>query len=163
MTTPDDPILTNADVYREIAVESLRSAEFALDAHKRRKENGSPGFVLSYDPARTSFKHSMIAIVFAGMCIEARLWLYGSQRLGVAEYTPIDRLPLEQRLAALGIVDEALEADVKTFRLARKDLVHEKAVPLSLDQSPARIVQKEAATAVNLIFRVERALAETLK
>lgn len=102
----------------------------------------------------------MIAIVFAGMYIEAKLWLFGCSLLGTSKYKPIDKQLLEQRVAALGIADQMLQADLKAYREARNALVHEKPVPLSMDKSPIRIAQTEAAKAVQLMYRVEKALAK---
>ena len=38
-----DPIFTNVVVYKEIAADSLRAAEDLLVAHRRPKDDGSPG------------------------------------------------------------------------------------------------------------------------
>lgn len=135
-TFPEDPIFSNARVYQQIAVEALGRAQSSLADHRRPKEDGSPGYVLTHDPERASLKNSFIAMVFAGMTMEAQLWLHGCERLGTVQYEPIDRQPLELRLASLGILDDVLAADMRAFRLARKALVHEKAVPLSRDKSP---------------------------
>ena len=156
----NDPIFTNARLYRDIATEALSASEAAFFQKSRPKDDGSPGRVIAFDPEHRSFKQSMIAIVFAGMYMEARLWLFGCNRLGAAKYKPVDQLPLEQRLAALGIDDKTLEVDLKNYREARRALVHEKSVPLSMDASPIRIAQAEAAKAVQLMYRIEAALTE---
>ena len=151
---PDDPIFSNARVYEQIAVEALDRAQSSLAAHRQPKEDGSEGYVLTGDPTRASFKDSMIAMVFAGMTMEARLWLHGCDRLGDAQYKPIDAKALELRLVPLGIHDVGLADDMKAFRLARKALVHEKALPLSRDRSPILVAQDEAAKAVVLMMRL---------
>jgi hypothetical protein len=94
------------------------------------------------------------------MYIEARLWLHGCSRLGIAKYRSIDRQPLEDRLPALGVSDTMLRDDLKEYRESRKSLVHEKPVPLSMETSPTRVAQTEAAKAMALMDRVDRALAE---
>ena len=104
----------------------------------------------------------MIAIVFAGMYIEARLWLHGCSRLDMAKYRAIDKHPLEERLPALGLSDAMLRDDLKKYRESRKSLVHEKPVPLSMEASPTRVAQTEAAKAVALMERVDRALADSV-
>ena len=91
---------------------------------------------------------------------DARLWLSGCSLMGAPKYKPIDKQPLEERLPALGVFDRALHADLADFRQARKSLVHEKPVPLSMDTSPTRTAQAEAAKAVALMYRVEEALEE---
>ncbi len=157
---PDDPIFSNSRVYHDIAVEALTASESASTAGSRPKGDGSPGRVLAYDPERRSFKQSMIAIVFAGMYIEAQLWLHGCGRLGIAKYRSIDKQPLEERLPVLGVSNQTLRDDLKKYRESRKSLVHEKPVPISMDESPTRIAQTEAAKAVALMERVDRALAD---
>jgi hypothetical protein len=153
-----DPILTNAAVYRAIATEAYARATAELDARRTPIGEGHPGHVVRYDPEQKSFKDSMIAIVFVGMYIEARFWTYGCSKLGIDAYKKVDRQPLERRLSALGILDETLGAELKAFRLARSALVHEKAVPISLDDSPLYTAQREAGKAVDLMHRVEVAL-----
>lgn len=158
MATLPEPILTNAQVYRDIAAESLQASEALIDAHRRPKNDGTPGSVLSLDPGRRSFKLSLIAIVFAGMFIEAAFWLYGSATLGADQYKSIDRRELEKRLRGLGIEDADLEAKLRAYREVRKELVHEKALPFSTDPTPIRVAQKEARKAVELMFHVEDVL-----
>lgn len=49
----------------------------------------------------------------------------------------------------------------KNYREVRKELVHEKPVPLSMDKSPICVAQEEAARAVRLMHRIiDEALAE---
>ena len=145
-------------MYREIAAESLRESEEFFEAHRRPRDDGSGGHVITVDPDRQSLKHSFIAIAFAGMYIEAALWLYGSRKLGVDKYRPIDRLELEKRLPPLGVNDKDLEAKLKDYRETRKDMVHEKAVPFSQVTTPTRYGQKEAKKSVELMLRVETLL-----
>jgi hypothetical protein len=147
-------------LYRDVAMEALVASEAEVDKHRRPREDGSPGHVITYDPGHTSFKQSMIAIVFAGMYMESQLWLFGCNLLGATEYKPIDKLPLDQRVSALGITDTELQADLKHYREVRKELVHEKPVPLSTDRSPIRVAQEQAAKAVGLMHRIDEALAE---
>ena len=141
-------------MYQQIAVEALDRARSSGAAHRRPKEDGSEGYVLTIDPMRASFKDSMIAIVFAGMTMEAQLWLHGCGRLGETRYRPVDGKALELRLAPLGIHDDVLAADMKAFRLSRKALVHEKAVRSSQDTSPLLVAQDEAAKAIDLMIRL---------
>ena len=153
-----DLILTNAGVYRTIALEACARAEAEVDARQTPIGEGHPGHVVRYDPEQKSFKDSMIAIVFAGMYIEARFWIHGCATLGIAKYKPIDGQLLERRLSALGVMDEALSDELKAFRLARKALVHEKAIPISTDDSPLYTAQREASKAIELLVRVDAAL-----
>ena len=141
-------------------MEAFVASAAEVDKRRRPRDDGSPGHVITYDPVHTSFKQSMIAIVFAGMYMESQLWLFGCNVLGATEYKRIDKLPLDQRVSKLGITDTALQADLKNYREVRKELVHEKPVPLSMDRSPIRVAQEEAAKAVQLMHRLDEALAE---
>ncbi len=152
-------IFTNSQVYRQIAEDAHRSAIAELNAHRTPHDDGRPGYVIRFDPERRSFKQSMIAIVFAGMYIESRLWIVGCQRLGRDAYSKIDQRKIEERLPPLGITDASLVADCKAYRESRKILVHEKAVPIHEDVSPSRVAQDEATVAVRLMTRVDHALA----
>ena len=159
MTTPIlDPILSNVRVYRDIATNAHIEAETLAASATVARNDGSGGSVVTYDPLQRSFKASLVAIVFAGMYIEALCWLIGCQRLGVEKYRDIDAKPIEKRLAELGVTDAILLEDALAFRKARKELVHEKALPPSIDLSPVRSGQGEALRAIALLKRVERTL-----
>jgi hypothetical protein len=102
---PPDPVFTNIRLYRKIAIESLREAEDEMNPRRTPRSDGSGGDVITYDPDERSFKCSMIAIVFAGMYIEARLWLHGCKLVGIESYKGIDKQPLEERMKPLGLTD----------------------------------------------------------
>jgi hypothetical protein len=156
---PPDPLLTNAIVYRDIALAALaRSQEWDS---KHVKPRGDGGRVIDLDLAQPSFKDSLIAIVFAGMYMEAALWIVGCRRLGIPVYEKIDKKKtLEDRVQHLGILDTQLHSALKTYREARNSLVHEKAVPSSQDISPSGTGQDEAKKAVALMLRLEQALKQ---
>ena len=153
--TLPDPVLSNAVLYRQMAEDAFAAAQASLSAHRRPKDDGSDGYVFSYDPSRASFKHSLIAIVFAGITIEAYLWLYGSEVLGRQQYRLIEKkLALEEVLPRLGIGDPDMYAEARRFREARNDLVHEQALPLSASLEPLRRGQEEAERAVTLMNKI---------
>jgi hypothetical protein len=162
-------VLTNSQLYRDIAIESWRQSQVALDAHRQPKSEGSGGYVSRRDPTFASFKQAMIAIVFAGMYLEARLWVVGSARVGTVAYKTTDKKALEERVTHLGITDSALIADLKEYREARKDLVHEKTPHFVgaeedgflVSTQPVSIVaaQDLARRAVDLKCRVDDALS----
>jgi hypothetical protein len=154
---PVDPTFTNLGLYREIALEAFQLSQHELETHRRPRDEAD-GYVTSFDPHSTSFKQAMVAIVFAGMFMEALLWVTGSRRLGVQAYTPVDKKGLEERAQTLGVTDHELLGDLKAYRQVRKELVHEKAVPFSQDKSPTRVAQVEARKAVNLMSRLEAVL-----
>ena len=155
---PADPTFTNFGLYREIALEALEMSQRELDAHRRPRDEGSGGHIMSFDPHSASFKQAMVAIVFAGMFMEALLWIQGTRKLGVDAYRPVDKKALEERAQALGITDADLIADLKAYREVRKELVHEKAVPFSQDKSPTRVAQVEARKAADVMERLAAAL-----
>ena len=156
-------IVTNSRVYRQIAEEALQSAIAEMSTHRSPRDDGQPRQVIRYDPEQRSFKQSMVAVVFAGMYIESRLWIVGCQLLGRDAYRRLDQKAIEERLRPLGIDDASLIADCKAYRESRKDLVHEKAVPIHEDRSPLRVAQDEAKMAVQLMIRVDEALKESTR
>src|SRR5205085_495862 len=85
-------VITNLSVYLAIAEEAAAESTRLLEAHRRPKPDGQPGYILSLDPERKSFKQSLIAIAFAGMYLEALLSLAGRSRWGKDFYDEkIDR------------------------------------------------------------------------
>lgn len=145
-------MLSNAQVYLAIAEEALTESNRLDEATRTPKPDGEHGFVITYDPEHTSFKRSMIAIVFAGLYFEALLYMVGVERLGKDEYMKIDRKCYEEKLHALGVFDIETLATCKRFREARKDLVHEKAVgPYEMEKCTFRAAQCEAEIAVSFV------------
>jgi hypothetical protein len=155
-------LLTNAHVYRAIAEEALAEA-VRLDAGgKRPKPDGSPGFVIQFDPERKSFKQSLIAIAFSGIYLEALLFVHGTFRMGADWEKKFDRKLYEEKLAALGITDTELLASAKRLREVRNDLVHEKARPLdNAALSNNYWAQAEASTSLAFIKAIAALLNGT--
>jgi hypothetical protein len=151
-----DPILSNLLVYRTIAVDALAASEASYTEHTRQTEDG--GLVTTLDPQQMSFRHSLIAIVFAGMYMEAALWVFGCGKLGIPQYKSIDRRPLEARATALGVGDQRLRDALQAYREARAELVHEKAVPLGQQAARWRTGQDEAKKAVDTMLLLEAAI-----
>ncbi len=151
-------MLSNVTVYLAIADTALAEAQ-RLDAEGRRpKPNGEPGFIITFDPDQQSFKQSLIALVFAGVYLEALMYLVGIQRLGKREYLKIDRKKYEEKLLALGICDQELLSAGKRFREARNDLVHEKAVAIQeINASELKKAQHEAEVGVAFVRSVANA------
>lgn len=150
--------ITNSDLFRQIAEDALAIAVAELAMRKLPIDGEAGRSILVHDPQRTGFKQSLIAIVFAGMYIEARLFIVGSHRVGIDEYRLIDRKVIEERLIALGIADTSLIADCKAYREARRELVHEKATDPQFYET-IRMAQDVATRSVALMDRVDRALA----
>lgn len=136
---------TNIEVYRAIAEDAFEEMIQLDSSSRRRKDDGSNGFIITYDPEHKSFKKSMIVVVFTGMWLEALLHQEIVKKYGEEEFKKVDRKKTyEQKLALLGIHDQELMDKVKRFRETRKELVHEKAF---LDEGLIKTAQKEANVA----------------
>jgi hypothetical protein len=145
-------MLSNANIYLTIAVEALKASKRLDEASRRPKPDGQPGFVVTLDPERKSFKQSLVAIVFAGIYLEALLYIVGVAKFGKGGYEKIDLQHYENRLVALGISDQETLKACKQFREARKDLVHEKAIdPQAVGEATFRAAQREAENAVAFV------------
>jgi len=152
-------MLSNLTTYLAIAEEALAET-LRLDGLARiPKPDGQPGYVVAIDVNRQSFKQSLIAISFAGMYLDALLYIVGTVRLGVAEYLKIDRKTYEEKLSLLGVSDAKLLATCKRFRETRNDLTHEKAVDIDkAGDHEFRMAQREAAACVSFVKDVANAL-----
>ena len=145
-------MMSNAHVYLAIAEGALAESKRLDEATRIPRPDAQPGFVVTYDPEHTSFKQSLIAIVFAGIYLEALLYMVGVGQLGKDEYMKIDRKHYEEKLQALGVTDIETLATCKRFREARNDLAHEKAIePLTIDGTAFRTAQREAEIAVSFV------------
>lgn len=138
-------MITNLEIYLAIAEEAHSDMRAAMAKGITPKPNGEPGFVMRSEPDRRSFKQAMIAIAFAGMYLEALIYIVLQNRFGRTNALKLDRLPYEDRLKELGITDDDLHNRVKVFRDARKDLVHEKAVAVADIGNQVRHVAQDAA------------------
>jgi len=79
-------VLSNFDVYFAIAEEALRKSKELGEAHRAPKPDGTPGYILRFDPERQSFKQALISIVFSCISLEDLLYIYGIQRFGKKKY-----------------------------------------------------------------------------
>jgi hypothetical protein len=87
---------------------------------------------MTFDPERRSFKHSLVAIAFAGMFLEAMFYVVGVGRFGEVVYNKrFDGETYERKLKLFGLLDPKLLDEAKRFRNMRNGLVHEKAVDIS--------------------------------
>jgi hypothetical protein len=143
-------VFTNLSIYLAIAEEALAESTRLLEAGRTPKPDGQPGYILSSDPGRKSFKQSFIAIAFAGMYLEALVALIGRARLGKAFY--------DEKLKVLGVNDERDLASCKRFRETRNNLIHEKALDFEalrpdkkIRKKEIRVAQEEASLAVDFV------------
>src|SRR5258708_5827705 len=116
------------------------------------KPDGEAGYVVRSEPDRRTFKNAMVTIVFAGMYLEALMYIALQKRFGRPDALKIDRHPYEDRLKRLGITDHDLYARLGAFREARNDLVHEKALAIDdLGDEIVRVAQDTADSAMSLV------------
>jgi hypothetical protein len=102
----------------------------------------------------------MITIAFAGMYLEALLYIALQKRLGRRDALRIDRSPYEERLKTLGITDADLHNRIKAFREARRDLVHEKAIEIAdAGDQAMHVAQDTADSAMSLLQDIRGLLA----
>lgn len=153
-------IITNIDVYWSIAEEAHAAMQADLTELMTPKPNDEPGYIIRWDPGRRSFKNAMVAIVFAGMYLDALLYITLQRRLGRPDALKVDRSSHEERLERLGVTDPAILDRVREFREARKDLVHEKAVQLAdLGGQAMHTAQDAADSAMSLMWDIRVLLA----
>jgi hypothetical protein len=124
-------IITNVDVYSTIAEEAHSAMKANLAEGTAPRPDGEPGCIKRLDPEQRSFKNALIAIAFAGIYIDALLYILLQHRLGRTEALRLDRRPYQERLERLCIDDPGLLARLRIFRKMRNDLVHEKAIEIS--------------------------------
>jgi hypothetical protein len=137
-------MITNVDVYFAIAEEAEAEAERLENLARRPNPDG--GFIITYDPERKSFKKSLIAVIFAGICLESFLYIAGVKQFGREEYNKkYESKSYKEKLQLFGVTDESLLAEAEHFRKMRRDLVHEKAVEFGgLRADAIHVAQHEA-------------------
>lgn len=139
-------IISNVGIYAAIAEEAFARMQEATATNRRPKPDGSPGFVITFDPCSPSFKDAMVATVFAYMFLEGACWIANLRREGAAKAKREDsKSDLEIRLRNLG-ADDALVGRAKKLREDRRQLVHEKAIELSAIGSGPWIKAQDLAT-----------------
>jgi hypothetical protein len=146
---------SNLRTFLEITEQSFEESERISESNRRSKPNSKAGYIITYDPKSKAFKHALISIDFAGIYFEALLYVEGCRILGQHKCDQLWKKPrcyYETKLGHLGIRDEQILAACARFRLARNDLIHEKAVDLSVGRkSVARVAQEEAQHAIEFI------------
>ena len=60
-------VFSNVSIYKEIVEEAYSKMCFLSDEGKTPKDDGSGGYIIKYDPTHSSFKQSMVVVVFTGM------------------------------------------------------------------------------------------------
>jgi hypothetical protein len=153
-------MISNVDTYLAIAEESHAEMTRLFNAGRSPKPDGSPGYVVTYDPSQGSFKQAMICIAFSAMYFEALVYLIARTRLSKTQAEKSDGLSYEGRLELLGVHDPMLLKAAEEFRIARRDLVHEKAIlPTEIGKKPIWRAQHLADDSIAFIRTVSGALA----
>lgn len=145
-------LISNVTAYKAIALDAHQKMHEYINTGRRPKDDGSPGWVLSFDPEQNSFKQAMITIVFIGMWLEALLHLLIVRRLGIEMYKEYDFKPYEDKIRLLGCLDKSILDAAEKFRKCRKELVHEKAYS---DSGEIKIAQDEADSAYDLLIALD--------
>jgi hypothetical protein len=144
-------VITNVSTYMAIATGAHAEMLELLNAGRRPKDDGSPGWIITFDPDQKSFKQALIAIVFTGLWLEALLHLLIIRDHGVDTFKKYDRKPYAEKLRLLGCSDNAVLDSAERFQNCRKELVHEKAY---LDSGQIKTAQDEADNAHQLLVSV---------
>jgi hypothetical protein len=154
-------MISNVDVYLAIANDSHAEMTRQFNAGRRPKPDGSPGFIVTYDPSRSSFKQALICIAFCAMYFEALVYLVARTRLSKSKAEEIDRFnSYARRLESLGVHDQSLLQSAETLRSARRDLVHEKAIlPTEIGSKPVWRAQSVADDGIAFVHAVSQALS----
>lgn len=156
------PMVSNRDTYLAIAKEALGRALETEATHTQRLPNGSAGTVSVRDPEQASFKQSLIAIVFAGVYLDAFLSVAKRQQRRLRANQPKSgrkrkrsrksRNRYASALETLGITDPEIVAASDRFKDARDHLVHEQPLTLGPGKpTKVHIAQREAEHAVSFI------------
>ena len=153
----DRLVITNIAIYKAIADEAHQAMVQLMEAGRRPKPDGSGGWIKTYDPNQTSFKQSMVSIVFTGMWLEALMHLLIVKKYGKDRFKEYDRKTYEEKLQLLDYMDEKLLHRVSRFRDSRKSLVHEKA---HFDEGEIKKAQDEAENAHEMLVAIHRHFSE---
>lgn len=144
----DKLISTNVKIYKMIAEEAYRQMGQSDEDSRSPKPDGSPGWVITYDPDHFSFKQAMISIVFTGIWLEAVMHIHIVKNFGELKFKEYDFKTYEQKLELLGCNDQSLLSAVENFRKTRNSLIHEKAY---IDDGEIKWAQKEAQNAHEIL------------
>lgn len=157
---PSKLIISNIAAYRLIADEAYREMAEELEARRRPKPDGTPGWVVTYDPSQSSFKKALISIIFTAVWLDALTHLLIVRKLGRGAAKKHRNKSYEDKLELLGIADVDLLHCVSRFRKTRNEIVHEKA---HFDSGEVKTAQKEAQIAYHIRQAIEREFANELE
>ncbi len=145
-------VITNVSTYKVIAINAQLEMHQLTNSGRRPKDDGSHGWIITFDPDQRSFKQAMIAIVFTGMWLEAFLHLRIVRDCGLQKFKEYDFKSLADKLQLLGCSEPAIIEAAQKFQKYRKELVHEKAY---CDAGQLRTAQDGADSANQLLLAVD--------
>ena len=155
----DRLVITNIAAYKAIADEAHQEMVQLIESGRRPKPDGSAGWIKTYDPNQTSFKQSMVSIVFTGMWLEALMHLLIVKKYGKDKFREYDFKTYEEKLELLGCRDKKLLHHVYRFRRNRNSLLHEKA---HFDDGEIKKAQDEAEYAHEMLVAIHNHFSEHL-
>jgi hypothetical protein len=145
-------VITNVSTYKAVAADAHKAMCELVSSGRRPKDDGSPGWILTFDPEQKSFKQAMITIVFTGIWLEALFHLLIVRNHGKDKFKEFDFKPYSAKLQLLGCSDQQLLVAADHFQKSRKELVHEKA---HFDSGEIKTAQDEADKAYQLLLAVD--------
>jgi hypothetical protein len=145
-------VITNVATYKAIALDAHKEMHEHINSGRRPKDDGSPGWIITFDPEQRSFKKAMIGIVFTGMWLEALLHLLIVRDHGIEKFKEFDFKSYSDKMRLLGCSDQRVLDAAEKFRKCRKELVHEKA---HFDTGEIKTAQDEADNAHQLLVAVD--------
>lgn len=145
-------VISNVSAFKAIAVSAYTEMCELTSSGRRPKNDGSFGWIITFDLEQKSFKLAMITIVFTGMWLEAFLHLLIVKNHGVAKFKEYDRKSYADKIQLLGCFKPTIIEAATIFQKCRKELVHEKAY---LDSGEIRKAQDEAENAHQLLLAVD--------
>jgi len=131
-----------------------------LEEGRTLKPDGSPGYVVKFDPEQRVFKQALIAITFSGIYFEAFAYFVARQ-ISKSKAEKVDKARgYRAKLEELGVEDAGLLEAAESFRKSRNELVHEKAAPMAeIDFAEAHFAESCADKAMEFIALLHQSVA----
>lgn len=164
METTEDvlSIYSNLKVFYEIAKDSFELSFSTLEKNRTPKENG--GYILSFDPTRTSLKQGLISIAFAGSYIDLHLRLFYIINKGVWPSKKWDRYQsYKQKLENLGVYNPEFLKRVEELSEIRHSVAHESPIVIGIagPDSNSGTAQQGAQLGMHVINEIRERLPLT--
>ncbi|TYK64154.1 hypothetical protein [Colwellia echini] len=138
---------SNVTIYEQIVKENYDAMVVDVENGRTPKQDGS-GYIIKYDPTRSSFKKSMIVVTFAGMWLEAVFHQFMLKNHSKNQFNKHDKASYKEKLELMGVTDSNILNSANNFQKTRNELIHEKAY---MDKGEIKTAQKEAEVAYKII------------